>query len=101
MNTVIRIKPHHFIDILTALGDGTTSCEPHPYGHALHTVTAKLLSQRQTEIELVLGADDICAPCSHNVNGGCDDSIDISFRPGAPPRNRRSPDAPFLAVNRL
>jgi hypothetical protein len=25
-----------------------------------------------------LGADDICAPCLHNREGGCDDSIEAS-----------------------
>lgn len=31
-----------------------------------------------------LGADDICKPCIHNINGICDDIIDTSFRPKAP-----------------
>lgn len=28
-----------------------------------------------------LGADDICAPCLHNREGGCDDSIEASHLP--------------------
>jgi hypothetical protein len=35
-------------------------------------------------LQLELGADDICKPCVHNVDGRCDDVIDTSFRPQAP-----------------
>ncbi len=35
-----------------------------------------------------LGADDICHPCLHNIDGVCDDSIDTSFRPDAPSSKR-------------
>jgi len=85
---LIRIKPHHFIDIITAFGRGQTTFEPHPYGHAVHTVAARLLRDRDALLELELGADDICAPCTHNVDGLCDDTIDTSFRPEAPSSKR-------------
>ena len=85
MQHVIRIKPHHFVDILCALGRGRTTFEPHPYGHDLHTVAGRLLDKRDTLLEIQLGADDICRPCTHNVAGRCDDAIDTSFRPHAPP----------------
>ena len=81
---IVRTKPHHFLDIIAALGEGITSYEPHAYGHAVHSVAAKLLADPGTEIELVIGADDICAPCRHNAGGACNDTIDISFRPKAP-----------------
>ena len=35
-----------------------------------------------------LGADDICSPCCHNIEGVCDDIIDTSFRPEAPSSKR-------------
>ena len=88
MTDVIRIKPHHFIDIVTAFGRGQTAFPPHPYGHALHTVAAELLPQRDALLEIELGADDVCRPCRHNVNGLCDDVIDTSFRPDAPASKR-------------
>jgi hypothetical protein len=88
MGKVIRIKPHHFIDIITALGRGETSFEPHPYGHAVHTVAASLLKDRDAMLEMELGADDICQPCKHNKDGLCDDTIDTSFRPDAPSSKR-------------
>jgi len=84
MCKTIRIKPHHFIDILTALGAGKLRSDPHPYGHALHLVSEKVVGHLDTMLELVLGADEICDPCIHNLDGICDDVIDISYRPEAP-----------------
>ena len=84
MADVIRIKPHHFIDILTALGEGKRVFAPHPYGHAVHTVSARIVAGPDSLLEMELGADDICRPCVHNVGGRCDDVIDTSFRPAAP-----------------
>jgi len=88
MSDVIRIKPHHFVDILRALGQGQTTFEPHPYGHDLHTVAHRLMRDRDTLLEMELDDDDICRPCRHNVDGRCDDTIDTSFRPEAP-RSKR------------
>ncbi len=88
MDTPIPIKPHHFVDIITAFGDGVDAPPPHPYGHAVHTVTALILSERDTELRMELGADAICAPCCHNRNGLCDDTIDTSYRPQAPSSKR-------------
>ena len=88
MPEMIRIKPHHFIDILTSLGEGQRRFVPHPYGHAVHTVSERILADPDIPLEIELGADDICRPCSHNVRGLCDDVIDTSFRPLAP-RSKR------------
>jgi hypothetical protein len=88
MIEMIRIKPHHFIDIITALGQGQTTYTPHPYGHALHKVAASILTAHDTPLVMELGADDICQPCKHNINGLCNDIIDTSFRPEAPSSKR-------------
>jgi hypothetical protein len=88
MKTAIRIKPHHFIDIVTAFGGGQASFEPHPHGHALHAVAALILRDPDILLEMELGADDICAPCKHNIAGLCDDTIDTSYRPTAPSSKR-------------
>ena len=85
MERPIHIKPHHFVDIITAYGGGVETFRPHPYGHALHAVAERILTQPDLLLELVLGADDICAPCVHNIDGICDDTIDTSYRPTAPP----------------
>ncbi len=81
---MIIIKPHHFIDIMRTLGDEQGEFKPHPYGHDVHAVAAKLLADRDMMLQVELGADDICKPCVHNVDGICDDTIDTSFRPLAP-----------------
>jgi hypothetical protein len=81
---MIAIKPHHFVDILTAFGDGRAEFEPHPYGHALHSVARMILRHRDVRLEIELGADEICQPCCHNLDGDCADTIDTSYRPTAP-----------------
>jgi len=85
---MIAIKPHHFVDIVTAFGEGRTAFQPHPYGHALHSVAKAILEDRDVNLRIELGADDICLPCQHNIDGQCDDTIDISFRPAAPESKR-------------
>ncbi len=85
---VIAIKPHHFVDIVTALGDARMEFQPHPYGHALHRVAKTLLGHPDTKLRIELGADDICLPCRHNIDGLCADTIDTSFRPEAPKSKR-------------
>ena len=89
MSELIRIKPHHFIDIVAALGEGKRCFVPHPYGHAQHVVAEKIRDRPDVVLEIELAADDICGPCSHNLEGICDDVIDISYRPEAPPLKQR------------
>lgn len=84
MIDVILIKPHHLVDIIRDLGGERIAVEPHPYGHNLHGVAKKLLADRDAVLQMELGADEICRPCIHNVDGACDDVIDTSFRPEAP-----------------
>lgn len=88
MSDPIPIKPHHFVDIICDLGSGELSFEPSPYGHAVHVVAQKLVEQRDTLLVIELGADAICEPCVHNIDGICDDTIDTSYRPAAPASKR-------------
>ncbi|HRU06640.1 MAG TPA: hypothetical protein P5137_12800, partial [Candidatus Brocadiia bacterium] len=85
---MISIKPHHFVDIITSFGAGQSDPQPHPYGHAVHTVTKAVLADRDVLLRMELGADDICAPCKHNISGLCGDTIDTSYRPLAPKLKR-------------
>ena len=87
MTEPIRIKPHHLVDIITSFGRGM-AFEPHPYGHALHTVAERILADPDIVLQMDQGADDICGPCERNVDGVCDDTIDTSYRPAAPPRKQ-------------
>ncbi|PIU91905.1 MAG: hypothetical protein COZ06_07110 [Armatimonadetes bacterium CG_4_10_14_3_um_filter_66_18] len=71
----IRLKPHHFLDLLRDLGAGRSFSSPPGYGHAVPQVAAALQANPDVLLELTAGIDDICAPCTHNVNGACDDLI--------------------------
>ena len=84
MKDMISIKPHHVVDIITALGEGKTEFKPHERGHALHIVAEEILDNPDVNLKIELGADDLCKPCRHNVNGVCNDTIDTSYRPLAP-----------------
>ena len=81
---LLHIKPHHFIDIITRFGSGKLDFKPHSYGHALHQVARAIIENKDIELEIDLGIDDICRPCRHNVNSLCDDTIDTSYRPRVP-----------------
>lgn len=70
----MRARPHHLIDIITQHGAGRPF-EPSEYGHAVHTVAAEVIGNLDLRIEFGIGADDICAPCKHLVDGRCDDVI--------------------------
>ena len=71
----MQLRPHHILDIISAHGQGIVF-QPHPYGHSLHIVSPKLLSDLTLKIKLVLGADDICSGCKHLLpDGKCDDVL--------------------------
>jgi len=70
----MRLRPHHLLDIITQYGSGAPF-GPSPYGHAVHTVAEAVLADPSSTIELVVDADDICAPCKHLVDGRCDDVL--------------------------
>ena len=72
---VMRLRPHHLIDIITDYGHGRRFA-PHPYGHAVHSVAQRIVDDPDIEIEFVLRADDICSPCCHlQADGQCDDVL--------------------------
>ena len=84
MNNKIKIKPHHFIDIITSFSADNVILEPHDYQHNVHSISKTILENRNALLEIDLGADDICKPCIHNTDGVCDDILDISNRPEVP-----------------
>ena len=72
---IMKLRPHHILDIISGHGQGARF-EPHPYGHAVHTVAEAILSNVDTKVELVVGADEICRPCKHlRPDGLCDDIL--------------------------
>jgi len=71
----MRLRPHHILDIISAHGQGIIF-KPNPYGHSLHIVAPKVLSNPEMKAKLVLAADDICSGCIHLKSDGlCDDVL--------------------------
>lgn len=71
-----QLRPHHILDIVTDFGKGSTTYQPHHYGHSLHIVAPKLLSGTDQKIKLVLAADDVCTGCKHLLpDGRCQDVL--------------------------
>lgn len=71
----MQLRPHHILDIISGHGEDT-KYQPQPYGHSLHIVAPKLLSNLDLKIKLVLNADDICEGCKHLMSDGkCKDVL--------------------------
>lgn len=71
----MQLRPHHILDIVSGHGQGI-KFQQHPYGHSLHIVAQKLLSNLDLKIKLVLGADDICEGCKYLLpDGKCKDVL--------------------------
>ena len=93
MNAVasMELRPHHILDIVTTYGHGHRF-EPHPYGHANHTVAEAILTGTGQEIRFVVGADEICRPCRRlRPDGQCAHVPGIervSSHPGEDPGSR-------------
>jgi len=88
MEKIVHIRPLHFVDILCDHGAGKDIFAPHPFGHALHLFAGRIMGDKDTLLEITLDPDDVCKPCLHNRSGECDNVIDTSFRPTAPPLMR-------------
>jgi hypothetical protein len=71
----MKLRPHHVLDIISGYGQGVDFM-PHPYGHAVHTVARSILSDLDLDLEFMIGADEICRPCTHlRSDGRCDDVL--------------------------
>ncbi|MBN2288188.1 MAG: hypothetical protein JXQ83_02575 [Candidatus Glassbacteria bacterium] len=78
MQTTLRIKPHHFLDIIRDFGEGREH-GPHPYGHLVHVAARTIREHPETVLELTAEPDEICLPCRFLVDGNC---IDVTQSPG-------------------
>jgi len=72
---MLKLRPHHVLDIVRNIGH-ERKIEPHPFGHDLHVVTNKIIEDIDQPLFLVVGADDICIPCTKlNMDGICVDVL--------------------------
>ena len=81
---MLILMPHHVIDIVRADMSRWAIPPKSPLGHRVREVCIRLFADRDAMIEVVDGADEICAGCAMFVDGRCINTIDTDFRPGAP-----------------
>ncbi len=61
---MIKIKPHHFLDIIKLYGKGLEVFVPDKkYNHNFYKAANDIIANHQAEITITSGEDDICAPC--------------------------------------
>lgn len=73
---MIKIKPHHFIDIIKLHGVGLEQFVPDlKMGHDFYKIGNEILQCPNIEIQLTLYVDDICQPCIKHQNGKCIDPL--------------------------
>ncbi len=75
---MIKIKPHHFMDIIKLYGKGIEQFIPDDkYNHNFHYVANEIIKNHHIHIKITLDQDDICLPCKYlGREGRCIDSID-------------------------
>jgi hypothetical protein len=72
---MLKLRPHHILDIVRNIGH-ERKIERHPFGHDLHVVTNKIIEDIDQTLFLVVGADDICIPCTKlNADSICVDVL--------------------------
>lgn len=74
---MIRIKPHHFLDIIKLYGKGIEVFVPDEnYNHNFYSVANEIINNHQIYIQLTIDGDDICSPCKYiDDDGICTDKI--------------------------
>lgn len=60
---MLKLRPHHILDIVRNIGHHRP-IEPHPLGHNVHGITLEIINNPDQPLKLVVGADDICTPCT-------------------------------------
>ena len=72
----IKIKPHHFLDILKLHGKGLDIFVPDDkYKHDFYKIANSIISGEVETIIFTISSDDICKPCIYNKNNKCSDNV--------------------------
>lgn len=75
--TVLKIKPHHFLDFLYDLAVDNRHDEPNPYKNNNGRLCRDFIDGKLTRIEFTPFVDDICKPCKKLLGGNrCIDYFD-------------------------
>jgi hypothetical protein len=74
---IIKIRPHHFFDVIKLYGKGIDHFVPDKYyHHDFYKIANEIVGNDQLELFLTVGADDICGPCKYQgINKKCEDTI--------------------------
>lgn len=73
---LIKIKPHHFLDILKLYGKGLDVFVPDQnYGHDFYRIANLIVQGNVSKIIFTKYEDDICSPCKYNLNHECTDVV--------------------------
>ena len=73
----MKIKPHHFLDIIKLYGSGIDEFKPdEKYGHDFYRIGNNILRNKQANLVLSIEGDDICKPCRFNKDGKCIDVLE-------------------------
>ena len=74
----IKIKPHHFMDIIKLYGSGLEHFVPDTImGHNFYKIGNEVLDNHEVLLQLTIDADDICTPCKMCHNHICIDTVSI------------------------
>ena len=74
MDKSIKLRVHHFYDIIRDFGSGK-KIEPHLYGHSLHKIAELIRSKPSLKIKIIVDCDSICDGCSYYKDDHCDDVV--------------------------
>lgn len=73
----IKIKPHHFMDIIKLYGAGIEEFVPdEKMGHDFYRVANLIVNSSNIELNLTIEADDICKPCKMCNDNICIDKLE-------------------------
>lgn len=71
----MKLRIHHFFDIIRDFCSKEGHIMPHPYGHSYHKVAKAIWTNPSLKIKIVVQCDDVCDRCSHLKNNSCIDVI--------------------------
>jgi len=68
---LIRLRPHHLLDIISSYGSGADLEAKHPWGASVADVTRRVLADIDQVAVMTAGVDAICTTCSKLVEQTC------------------------------
>lgn len=73
---MIKIKPHHFVDMIKLYGTGLEFFIPdESYGHNFYGVGNEILKNPNIKMQFTMDCDDVCMTCKFRNNNICADTV--------------------------